>query len=204
MKLREAQGGAEQQRTELTRARAEVLQLRQELAESTQQLLMIGRAQGAEEARQRSGAGGAPAGCLLEGPSGASSEGGGGLSQEVQETLAARLATAQVRKQPVLQAKVLNALQRAVPKLLRPETIGVDPAHMSLTLLVLLSVSLLLLPAQVLKREAEDRAAELSRKLATAQSRLAEMQQQADDSEADMGSQLYQAQAQVGPGRRLG
>lgn len=63
---------------------------------------------------------------------------------------------------------------------------------------------LLLLPPQVLKREAEDRAAELSRKLATAQARLAEMQQQADNSEADMGSQLYQAQAQVGPGGRLG
>lgn len=55
-----------------------------------------------------------------------------------------------------------------------------------------------------MKREAEDRAAELSRKLATAQARLAEMQQQADNSEADMGSQLYQAQAQVGPGGRLG
>jgi hypothetical protein len=48
-----------------------------------------------------------------------------------------------------------------------------------------------------LKREAEDRAAELSRKLALAQARLADMQQQADDSEADMGSQLYQAQAQA-------
>lgn len=135
VKLREAQGGAEQQRTELTRARAEVLQLRQELAESTQQLLLIGRAQGAEAARQRgSGAGGAPAGCLLEGPSGASSDGGGGLlSQEVQETLAARLATAQVREQPVLQAMVLSALKQAVPKLLRLDTIGVDSARMSLT-----------------------------------------------------------------------
>ena len=50
---------------------------------------------------------------------------------------------------------------------------------------------------QVLKREAEDRASELARKLAVAQGRLAELQQQAEDSEADMGSQLYQAQAQL-------
>jgi hypothetical protein len=92
-----------------------VLQLRQELAESTQQLLMIGLAQGAEAAaRQRSGAGGVPvSGSLLEGPSGAASEGaGGGLSQEVQETLAARLATAQVGADaPVLQRTLLNVLQ---------------------------------------------------------------------------------------------
>jgi len=121
VKLQDSQAAVEQRSTELTRARAEVLQLRQELEDSSAQLLLVGRAQGA-----------------------ADSTAGDVDAARLQDSLAARLAT-----------------------------------------------------AQVLKREAEDRAAELSRKLATAQARLAQLQQQTEDSEADMGTQLYQAQAQL-------
>jgi hypothetical protein len=128
VKLQEAHATAEQRSTELTRARAEVLQLRQELAESTQQLLLVGRAQTAAADRSTGTPGKA-----------GNSDGG-----NVQDALAAKLAT-----------------------------------------------------AQVLKREAEDRAAELSRKLANAQARLVELQQQTDDNENIMDCQLYQAQAQL-------
>lgn len=83
VKMCDAQAATEQRSTELTRARAEVLQLRQELSESTQQLLLIGRAQTA--AQRSTGGGTAPEW------HDATSDGG-----NVEETLAARLATAQV------------------------------------------------------------------------------------------------------------
>jgi hypothetical protein len=79
-KLQDAQVSAEQRSTELTRARAEVLQLRQELDECTQQLLLVARAQ----FHQQGGNG--TAGGLS----------GDSNSDNVQEALAARLATTQV------------------------------------------------------------------------------------------------------------
>lgn len=77
-KLQDAQASAEQRSTELTRARAEVLQLRQELDECTQQLLLVARA-------QFHGGNGTAGGLSVD-----------GSSDNVQEALAARLATTQV------------------------------------------------------------------------------------------------------------
>lgn len=78
-KLHDAQAAAEQRSTELTRARAEVLQLRQELDETTQQMLLLGRAHSAAQ-------------------HGSAARSADELSSELQESLAARLATAQVLK----------------------------------------------------------------------------------------------------------